>query len=287
MSYNPLDSDDASDKKPSHRPTTKASVKPMSNVANSRMINLFDYDDRENREGAVAPSGSKYSSTYAHRSRYKNYFRDLGGVDNQSVEDLENYAVYKAEETTKTVNNCLKIAEGIREDATQTLTTLHHQGEQIRRTHEEAVNIDHHLTRGEKLLGSLGGIFSKPWKPKWTAPIKGPTTLRDDPVRSNSNHLEQRQKLGLTTLPNALPKSQTPPPEPTNALQKVEVEKMKQDDALLDLSNILGELKVMAIDMGSEIDGHVKALDRVDDDVAVLNERVQYANRRGQQLLRR
>ena len=102
---------------------------------------------------------------------------------------------------------------------------------------------------------------------------------------------------------------------------------MKQDDALSDLSNILGELKVMAIDMGSEIDGsvlfshgsylirpplpkktsrlrmmyivfdvridfpplfrHVKALDSVDDDVAVLNQRVQYANRRGQQLLRR
>lgn len=29
---------------------------------------------------------------------------------------------------------------------------------------------------------------------------------------------------------------------------------MKQDDAFSDLSNILGELKEMAIDMGSEID---------------------------------
>lgn len=29
---------------------------------------------------------------------------------------------------------------------------------------------------------------------------------------------------------------------------------MKQDDALSDLSNILGDLKEMAIDMGSEID---------------------------------
>lgn len=32
------------------------------------------------------------------------------------------------------------------------------------------------------------------------------------------------------------------------------MEKAKQDDALSDLSNLLGELKEMAIDMGSEID---------------------------------
>lgn len=32
------------------------------------------------------------------------------------------------------------------------------------------------------------------------------------------------------------------------------MEKAKQDDALTDLSNILGQLKEMAIDMGSEIE---------------------------------
>lgn len=32
------------------------------------------------------------------------------------------------------------------------------------------------------------------------------------------------------------------------------MEKAKQDDALSDLSNLLGELKEMAIDMGSEIE---------------------------------
>lgn len=68
-------------------------------------------------------------------------------MDNQNVEELENYAVYKSEETTKTVDNCLKIVEGIRDDATKTLVTLHQQGEQIRRTHDEAVHIDYDLSR--------------------------------------------------------------------------------------------------------------------------------------------
>lgn len=30
------------------------------------------------------------------------------------------------------------------------------------------------LNQGEKLLNGLGGIFSKPWKPKKTKELKGP-----------------------------------------------------------------------------------------------------------------
>lgn len=37
----------------------------------------------------------------------------------------------------------------------------------------------------------------------------------------------------------------------------LQVEKAKQDDAFSDLSGILGELKNMAIDMGSELDRFV------------------------------
>ncbi|WVZ11532.1 hypothetical protein V8G54_016062, partial [Vigna mungo] len=82
-----------------------------------------------------------------HTKKYNNNFRDSGRLENQSVQELESYAVYKAEKTTNSVNNCLKIAENIREDATKTLVTLHQQGEQITRSHH-----------GEKLLGSLGGL---------------------------------------------------------------------------------------------------------------------------------
>lgn len=36
-----------------------------------------------------------------------------------------------------------------------------------------------------------------------------------------------------------------------------QIEKAKQDDALSDLSNLLGELKGMAVDMGTEIERSV------------------------------
>ncbi|CAO2818528.1 unnamed protein product [Amaranthus hypochondriacus] len=283
-SNNPFDSDDESDKKPTRGSPAKPSSAPLKNLPTSSVNNPFD-DDFDNREREETSNTSKYTFSYAQRNKYKNDFYDSGGVDNQSVEELENYAAYKAEETTKTVDSCLRIAEGIREDATKTLVTLHQQGEQIRRTHEEAVNMDYDLSRGEKLLGSLGGLFSKTWKPKKTAPVKGPIMLRDDPVWSKGNHLEQRERLGLSSVPNGRSKSRTPPPEPTNATQKVQVEKLKQDDALSDLSDLLGELKVMAQDMGSEIERQNKSLNHLDDDVVVLNDRVNYANQRGRKLI--
>ncbi|KAM1322860.1 hypothetical protein ACFX2I_015590 [Malus domestica] len=238
------------------------------------------FDDERGQENSASYA---YKTALTERNKYKNDFHDTGGVQNQSVEELENYAVYKAEETTKAVNGCLKIAEEIREDATKTLVTLHQQGEQITRTHMVAADIDQDLSRGEKLLGSLGGMFSKTWKPKRTRPISGPVITGDHAVRRGSQ--EEREKLGLTPAPKGRSNPRTLPDGPTSALQKVEVEKAKQDDGLSDLSDLLGELKDMAIDMGSEIERHNKALDGVYDDVDVINGRVRDANQRGRRLL--
>ncbi|KAJ4961983.1 hypothetical protein NE237_021893 [Protea cynaroides] len=250
---NPFDSDSESDSNKTLKPARRTSSEPTLITPNLK-TNLFGEDEGR----GVSSSSSSYSVTSGQKNKYKNDFRDSGGLENQSVQELENYAVYKAEETTNTVNSCLKIAENIREDATNTLITLHKQGEQITRTHQVAADIDQDLSRGEKLLGSLGGMFSKTWKPKKTRAITGPVTSKDDEFHKRKSHLEQREKLGLAPVP----KGRSNPrdardSEPTNALQKVEVEKVKQDDALSDLSNILGDLKVMAVDMGTEIERSV------------------------------
>ena len=131
--HNPFDSDeDTKDNK------YNSSKKTLTNT------NPFD-DDHVNATGHSSSSSYGLSST--HRNRYKNDFRDSGGLESQSVQELENYAVYKAEETTNSVNSCLKIAEEMREDATKTLVMLHQQGEQITRSHHVAADIDHDLSR--------------------------------------------------------------------------------------------------------------------------------------------
>lgn len=65
---------------------------------------------------------------------------------NQSVQELEDYAITKARETTHKVNDCVRAAEAIREDATQTMLTLHRQGEQIMQSHQVAADIEQDLT---------------------------------------------------------------------------------------------------------------------------------------------
>lgn len=272
---NPFDGEVENKAKPALKPSHRSSSEPK---LDAQTFGSNPFDDKVN---------NNTSSYIPSRNRYKNDFRDSGGIEGQSVQELEGYAVYKAEETTKAVNSCLKIAEDMREDAAKTLVTLHQQGEQITRTHVVAADMEHDLSRGEKLLGNLGGIFSKTWKPKKTAPIKGPVIIRDDMSHKRGNHLEQREKLGLGPTSKGRSQSRTPPPEPTDAFQKVEVEKAKQDDALSDISDILGELKEMALDMGSEIDVQNKALSHVDDDVDTLNNRVLQSNRRARQLLRK
>lgn len=285
ITSNPFDSDEELDNNKTVKPSRKVSAEPTVNGFNSG-ANPFDDGDDNGMKGTIS-SASQFRLSYAQRSRYKNGFRDNGGLEGQNEEELENYAAYKSEETTTTVNNCLKIASEIREDASKTMVMLHQQGEQLVRTHETAAGIDHDLSRGEKLLGSLGGIFSKTWKPKKTRPITGPVVMRDDPgARRGAAHLAQREKLGLIA-PSAGggSRSRTLPPEPRNAMEKVEVEKVKQDDALSELSDMLGELKEMAIDMGSEIEWQNKALDPLGDDITVLNSRVHDANARGRRLL--
>ncbi|KAF2594853.1 hypothetical protein F2Q70_00042828 [Brassica cretica] len=75
--------------------------KPSSSASASNFNPFDDADDEEEVEKRLKPS-------------FKNHFRESGGVENQTVQELESYAVYKSDETTKTVQGCLKVAQGIR-----------------------------------------------------------------------------------------------------------------------------------------------------------------------------
>lgn len=133
QSVDPFDSDSNSEQNSNLRQSRTSSA-PLNLNSNA----TSGYNERGASSSDSVSTGAK--------NRYKNDFRDSGGLENQSVQELEGYAVYKAEETTKAVNGCLKIAEEIKEDATNTLVMLHQQGEQITRTHQTAATIDQDLS---------------------------------------------------------------------------------------------------------------------------------------------
>ncbi|PQP91605.1 putative SNAP25 homologous protein SNAP30 isoform X2 [Prunus yedoensis var. nudiflora] len=126
-------------------------------------------------------------------------------------------------------------------------------------------------------------MFAMPWKAKKGKDISGPDFSAASAPKKSDPH--QREKLGLAPIPKGRSAPATPPPDGSGALQQVEYEKAKQDDALSDLSNILGDLKGMAVDMGSELDRQNKTIDHLSDDVDELNSRMKGANQRTRRLL--
>lgn len=229
------------------------------------------------------------SDRNAARIRYDDSQFQKQDLEYRSVQELEGYAVQKSKDTTSSIQNSLKVAEDIRGDATRTLVSLHEQGEQIRRTHELTLVIDQNLSRGEKLLGSLGGMFSRTWKPKKGRPVTGPAVSRNDSLKTRGHHLQQRAALGLNRRNS---KERTNRASLNSNGQQttrdiLEMERAKQDDAVSDLSNVLTELKGMSLDMSKEISRQNVGLNELQTDVTTLNDRVHGANQRARHILRK
>lgn len=136
-STSPLHSGAGSEKQNAITPARRTSSEPVLMTADIKSKLIDDDDDDDDYFGIRA-------SSTANKNKNNNA-RGKKGLDDMSVQELEDYAVSQAEETTKSVNNCLKIAEDIREDGAQTLETLHKQGEQIHRTHVMAADMDRDL----------------------------------------------------------------------------------------------------------------------------------------------
>ncbi|XP_024528056.1 SNAP25 homologous protein SNAP29 [Selaginella moellendorffii] len=267
----------------------------VGNLVKPRSRNLMGGNNNHNRQLLFEEDGSTSAVIQNEQRKFTQARIERGikagdSLEGESVQELEDYAVQKAEETTVATYKALKLAEEIKESATNTSVMLHEQGHQITRTHETAVDIDHALSRGEKLLGSLGGLFSKTWKPKKARNITGPMLSRGDSFKRKAYGMEQRAALGLNRSNSKGKTRHTAAVADSSGSQaqtRITNEFAKQDEALSDLSNVLGQLKEMTIDMGSEIGRQTDALGHLEDDVGELGSRVRGANERGRRLLGR
>lgn len=125
-------------------------IKPARRTTSEPMLVTPDLNDNAGKKRRG--SSTRTSPEPRDRSSKNDFDESRGGLENQTMEQLETYAVKKAEETTSSVNNCLRMAENIREDATKTLDMLHQQGEQINKTHNMTVDTDKDLTKVTLLL---------------------------------------------------------------------------------------------------------------------------------------
>jgi synaptosomal-associated protein 25 len=111
--------------------------------------NLFKARREPSQESGGESSGPRFRDSE---------FRGREALEYKSMEDLEGYSVQKSRETTSSVENCVRVVGEIREEATQTLSALHQQGEQIKRTHEMAVDIDQNLSKVSSIKKSRASV---------------------------------------------------------------------------------------------------------------------------------
>ncbi|GAQ90451.1 SNAP25 homologous protein [Klebsormidium nitens] len=192
-----------------------------------------------------------------------------------------------AEKTTADARRVLKIAEDTRDIGANTLVTLHEQGEQIRRTHQTAVQVDQELSKGEKMLGKLGPIFSRTWKPKKGRAIAGPLDAPELAVQGGPRDKQQRAALmqqgkGKGRDTAALSDSEAEIRRPKSV---VELEHEKQDEIFDGVSKALDDMKKMSIDMGRELGRQEQGVDHLTTDVTTLNKRLEGTHKRAVNLM--
>lgn len=222
---------------------------PLSKYDNSRVTNdAFEYDP--------------YADNPLRRAEQK---------------ELEQLVVKKSKEVTSDLRRALKVSEDTKNIGAQTLVTLHEQGEQLVRAHEKVVQMDQELSKGEKLLGKLGPMFSFGWKPKKGKKITGPTYT---PGERTAYDTASRSELGLK-------KKGATARGDEGWEDEVGAERDEQDDILDAVSVNLADLKNMALDMGRELTSQEKAIDDLTADSTAMNTRQQAANSRGRRILGR
>ncbi|XP_044402286.1 SNAP25 homologous protein SNAP33-like [Triticum aestivum] len=155
---NPFDSDSDDDGGMlQQRPPARASSVPTPAVEADQRGALY----AAAAAAGPGPSGfASSSSAAAVRGRYRNDFRDSGGVEAQSVQELEGYAAYKAEETTRRVDGCLRVAEEMRDTASKTLLQVHQQGQQITRRARAARGMRRRAPRRPRARARAAGASS-------------------------------------------------------------------------------------------------------------------------------
>ncbi|CAA0825540.1 Putative SNAP25 homologous protein SNAP30 [Striga hermonthica] len=114
------------------------------------------FDNRKRKTAIAKPSCRTSSELTLLISDDNDYFErgrmyQRNKVESVSMQELEGYAVNQSRETTKSIDNCLKIAAENREDGAWTLDTLHQQGEQIHRTHVMAADMDRNLSKVQNI----------------------------------------------------------------------------------------------------------------------------------------
>ncbi|XP_077997500.1 synaptosomal-associated protein 25-like isoform X2 [Glandiceps talaboti] len=199
------------------------------------------------------------------------------------LEILQQKSDQVTDESLESTRRMLQMAEESKEAGINTLVMLDEQGEQLDRIEEGMDQINTDMREAEKNLTGLEkccgicvcpcknfGNFEKgeDYKKTWKSSEDGKVVSSQPSRVSDDRNALTGQTSYVTRITN-------------------DAREDEMDENLGQVSGIVGNLRHMAIDMGNEIEAQNRQVDRVNEKAESLDNRIQVADKRAKDILRK
>ncbi|XP_022606017.1 synaptosomal-associated protein 23 isoform X1 [Seriola dumerili] len=224
--------------------------------------------------------------------------QDSSNMEDMTVEQMTMRANQVTDESLESTRRMLQMAEESKQTGTNTMVMLEEQGEQLRRVDEGMDQINQDMRQAEKNLTDLSkccGLCVCPcdrvtsiehdsrYKRTWG--IGGGGGGGEGEGDSSGSKVVSRQPSGVRNGQAAQANASAPSgpyiKRITNDAREDEME-----ENLDAVGSIIGNLKNMAMDMGSEIDKQNKQIDHITEKADMNHLRIDEANQRANKLIK-
>ncbi|KAI8119513.1 Synaptosomal-associated protein 25 [Lucilia cuprina] len=205
------------------------------------------------------------------------------GVPRTELEDLQMKSAQVADESLESTRRMLNLMEESKEAGIRTLVALDDQGEQLDRIEEDMDRINADMKEAEKNLSGMEkccGICVLPWKKVSIKDDSDNAWKNNDDGKIVNNQpqrvIDERERAGKGA----------PPQSGYIARITNDAREDEMDENLGQVNSMLGNLRNMALDMGSELENQNIQIDRINAKGDANNERMTGVNKRANNLLK-
>ncbi|XP_071961764.1 synaptosomal-associated protein 25-like isoform X1 [Antedon mediterranea] len=204
-----------------------------------------------------------------------------GGEEGEQVQEV-NPIDAKTIESLESTRRMLTLVEESQDVGIKTLVMLDEQGEQLDRIEEGLDQINADMKEAEENLAGLEaccGICTCPWKKMFN--FEGGDDYKKT-WQGNDDGATGAQPMRVGDDRDACAGNSSYVTRITNDAREDEM-----DENIGQVNSLVGNLRHMALDMQNEISGQNQQIDRINDKAESNNERIQVADKRAKDILRK
>ncbi|KAM4540528.1 synaptosome associated protein 23.1 isoform 1-T1 [Fundulus diaphanus] len=219
--------------------------------------------------------------------------QDSSNMEDLSVEQMAVRANQLTDESLESTRRMLQMAEESHQTGNKTMEMLDHQGEQLRNVEKGMDQINQDMRHAEKNLTDLSKCCGL-----CVCPCNRVSSIENDSRYKRTWGIKEGEDGGgqdsnvVSRQPSGVRNGQasqaSAPPPSGPYINKItnDAREDEMEDNLQAVGGIIGNLKDMALNMGSEIDKQNTQIDRINDKADMNKLRIDEANQRATKLIK-